>query len=127
VTLPPNSAALVNGTYFLDVRGRTEAVAVTVTAGPTLNRDDGSNLYTVSFTTTLVHATNAPIALMGGMTLGTTAPTQSYGPIPAGQTLPLLFGEMGNQYALGYAIAATTGPANAAAPATAMVVNLGTA
>lgn len=127
VTLPPNSAPLTNGTYFLDTRARAEAVAITITAGPTPNSVDGSNLYTVSFTTTLVHPTTGPIAIMGGMTLGTTVPTQSYGPIVAGQTLPLLFGEMGNQYGLGYAIAATTGPANAVAPGVAMVVNLGTA
>jgi hypothetical protein len=127
VTLPPTSAALVTGTYFLDVRGRAESLTVTVTAGPTLNTTDGSNVYTVSFTTTVVHATSGPIALMGGMTLGTTAPTQSYGPVPAGQTLPLLFGEMGQVYTLGFAIAGTTGPANAAAPATALVVNLGSA
>jgi hypothetical protein len=144
VTLAPGSAVLVNAnTYLIDTdfpkaRGtltatasRVESVVVTVTAGPTL-QSDGSNLYTVSFTTTVAHSAVAPFAIMGWATaptvaLGTILATQVYGPVPAGQTLPLLFGEMGQSYPLGFAIAATTTPGGNTAPATAMVVSLGTA
>jgi len=123
-TLPPDSAALVSGnTYFIDVQGASEAVVVTITAGPTLQAD-GSSTYTLSFTTTKAHPTQGPIAIMGGMTLGTTAPKQSYG-AAAGVPLPRLFGDLGNGYPLGFAIAATTGPANATAPSSAFVVDLG--
>jgi hypothetical protein len=150
VTLPPGSAPLVNGnTYLIDTdfpkpRGtltsaasKVESVVVTITAGPTPQTDatgapTGATLYTVSFTTTVAHATVAPITIMGWATapavaLGTILPTQSYGPIAAGQALPLLFGEMGQSYPLGFAIAATTTSGGNVAPATAMVINLGTA
>jgi hypothetical protein len=132
VVLPPTSAPLVNGgTYILDTDfprravSRVESVVVTITAGPTLQTDN-SNLYTVSFTSTLVHATVGPFSIMGGMTLGTTLPAQSYG-VGSGNTLPLLFGDMGQGFVLGFAIAATTTPGGLTAPGSAMVVNLGLA
>jgi len=125
-TLPPDSAAITNGSsYWIDLDGQAELAAVTVTAGPTL-QSDGSSQYTLSFTTTKAHATSGPIAIMGGVTLGTTAPKQSYG-LPTKGTLPLLFGDMGQQYPLGLLIAATTTAAGSSAPATPLVVNLGIA
>ncbi|GAC1649475.1 MAG: hypothetical protein NVS4B6_24600 [Mycobacterium sp.] len=145
VTLAPNSAVLVNGsTYLLDTdstraRGsltaaptRVESVVVTVTTGPIYNAVDESNAYVVTFTTTVAHATAGAISLMGWATtptvaLGTVLPTQVYGPIGAGGISPLLFGEMGQSYPLGFAIAGTTTPGGNTAPATALVINLGTA
>lgn len=82
------------------------------------------DLEAVNADTALAYLQIFNAASAGAVTVGATAPTLAIG-VENGQTVQMVFGDLGVRFDAGIVIAATTTPTGSTSPGVGLVVNLG--